>query len=150
MTFPYNSLYTQAIPYTSYGESTVELRKPVLNWLLKRGPAPVVCANVKICRFCFIKKKTNLKLFKFAEILDCSFLFGVMLLTIVCSSGEPVAGAVNCYGCDLSGWAMCISYLVHKLTCLHFPNLNNNGNAKETRLNPVISQYPRKMLLVLL
>ena len=73
-----------------------------------------------------------------------------MLLTIVCSSGEPVAGAVNCYGCDLSGWAMCISYLVHKLTCLHFPNLNNNGNAKETSLNPVISQYLGKMLLVLL
>lgn len=53
-----------------------------------------------------------------------------MLLTIVCSSGEPVARAVNCHGCDLSGWAMGISYLVYKLTCLHFPNLHNNEKTK--------------------
>ena len=110
----------------------------------------MACANVKICGFCSKKKKTKLKLIKLAEILDKSPLFGVMLLTIVCSSGEPVAGAVNCHGCDLCGWAVSISYLVHKLTCLHFPNLHDNEKTKETRLNPAISQDLGRMLLVLL
>ena len=59
-----------------------------------------------------------------------------MIPTVVSPRCKSVTGAVHCHCSDLSWWAMCVGNLIHKLACLHFPNLccQENTSNNENRI----------------
>ena len=59
-----------------------------------------------------------------------------MIPTVVSPRCKSVTGAVHCHCSDLSWWAMCVANLIHKLACLHFPNLccQENTSNNENRM----------------